>query len=272
MQKIKLQLIFELYFYIIPFISGNRIKEELVILLFMDYLFIDFDGVICDSVNEAYISSWLALYGLKKRESSISGKIKFCTYRPYIKAGADFMILQNCIKKGIVLSKQSDFDVEYEGLSKRKHKQQYKQFYKARNYLFNSYPDFWFKQNSLYKGWHHLLPLLKNNTSVYILSTKKSEFILEILRREGIKWPADRVLYSRSSEKIKIIEEYLSESETKCNAVLVEDQSEYFTAHQNITFALASWGYITDSCSASQKADHVLKLEELKTFFLKWIT
>jgi beta-phosphoglucomutase-like phosphatase (HAD superfamily) len=77
-------------------------------------LFLDFDGVLCDSVAECFVSSWLAYFdreGSKMPESvSLAQKDLFTRYRPFIRRGADYMLLQYAIENNIELVAQRDFD------------------------------------------------------------------------------------------------------------------------------------------------------------------
>ena len=235
----------------------------------MDLLFIDFDGVICDSVNEAYISSWAARYGLDYPEASIEGKQLFCSYRPFIKTGSDFMILQDCVARNVELKKQADFNREHGSLSNEEHRIFNEEFYKARTFLLENYPDFWYGQNRLYPGVRDVLSKLCKNPNVYILSTKKSAFILKLLARNGLDWNEERALYAARSSKIEMIEVLLDKH--GCDkAVLLEDQSEYFRDHPNISFYLALWGYVADKDSACAKADKCLSLDDLECELKPW--
>ena len=234
----------------------------------MKYLFIDFDGVICDSVNEAYISSWRAYYGENEKSADIAGKHLFCSCRPFIKTGSDFMILQDCAAKKNIPKSQEDYNKLYLKYSEEEHKNNFEKFYKSRSFLLENYPDFWFLQNKLYDGIKGVLTELRSASAVFILSTKKSSFINEILKREKIEWPEERILSSVSGEKIPVIESLLKDGDT---AVLIEDQAEYFKKHPKISFVLAEWGYVSDLEKASEKADRVISLDDFRDFVSPWI-
>ncbi|MBN1648091.1 MAG: hypothetical protein JW874_08665 [Spirochaetales bacterium] len=231
-----------------------------MLLLLMEYLFIDFDGVICDSVDEAFISSW---YACRKRQKSVSIRdhILFCAWRPYIKAGADFILLQHCLIKNINIQNQDHYNRIHGSISSLRQRSNHRRFYRARTFLLRNCRDFWLNQNRLYPGMRDRLEALAEKQHVYILSTKKSAFILEILGREGISWPAERVLYSSGSEKIPVIESFLTASDDR--AILLDDQSEYFTGHERISFFLACWGYVADQEAARTAADRIVTLDDL---------
>lgn len=178
------------------------------------------------------------------------------------------MILQDCADKKIILNSQEDYNRIYSRYSEKDHQKNYKRLYKSRRFLLENYRDFWFRQNRLYAGTSSLLAELSANPAVFILSTKKSSFIGEILAREKIEWPYERVLYSLSGEKIQAIESYLNNGDT---AVLIDDQAEYFARHPRISFFLAAWGYVSDLKEASEKADRVISLDEFGDCVSPWV-
>lgn len=178
------------------------------------------------------------------------------------------MILQDCTSKGIILRNQEDYYRVYSGYSEEDHRVNFEKFYKTRSYLLENYSDFWFRQNRLYDGSRELLNELSSNCRVFILSTKKSSFISEILTREKVEWPLERILLSSSSEKIPVIESYLEKDDT---AVLIDDQSEYFKKHPRISFYLAEWGYVSDLKKSSVSADRVVSLSGFRDCAAPWL-
>ena len=109
-----------------------------------------------------------------------------------------------------------------------------------------------------------LLAGLAPKQSVYILSTKKAEFIDEILRHSGVSWPSQRTLYTGNRTKREIIESYL-QADPESTALFVDDQLDHLLlAVQNplIRGFLASWGYVKQEW-LEQKQVEVLGREAL---------
>jgi len=83
---------------------------------------------------------------------------------------------------------------------------------------------------------------------LYILSTKRSDFISAILGNNGIHLDRSRVLYTDGREKLLLISELLDRTGAQ-RAVFVDDQVDHFTSPSASPFPriecrLATWGYI----------------------------
>ena len=77
------------------------------------YLFLDFDGVVCDSVPECFLSSHIAyneFLGRPVTAVPLETKKRFYEYRPFMRSGEDYFLLQKFIEEGKTISVQEDFD------------------------------------------------------------------------------------------------------------------------------------------------------------------
>jgi phosphoglycolate phosphatase-like HAD superfamily hydrolase len=220
-------------------------------------LFLDFDGVLCDSVDECYVSSWLAYARMRggrptvadaKRETTSAGeesdhRMIFGGYRPYIRRGADYVLLQQCIASGARISSQGDFDRIEEQAGRDRMEQFHELFYAARKEILETDRRYWVTLNKPYEG---LVPALRGASAhdgVHIISTKKSEYIAEILESWGVSWPLERLHYSGTEDKGEIIAGVLDGAAE--GAVLVDDQIDHLRRLTGgIEGRLASWGYV----------------------------
>ena len=77
-------------------------------------LILDFDGVICDSIDECFISSWTAYFtlylGRQPAYMPIGLRRDFARLRPLIRGGEDFMLIQEILEQGGTASRQPEFD------------------------------------------------------------------------------------------------------------------------------------------------------------------
>ena len=77
-------------------------------------IFLDFDGVICDSIAETLVSSWLAYYKYIKKQIPTSMtcnfKKRFSIMRPLIRSGEDYILIQDILYHSLSVSNQQDFD------------------------------------------------------------------------------------------------------------------------------------------------------------------
>ena len=81
---------------------------------------------------------------------------------------------------------------------------------------------------------------------LHIVSTKRPDFIREILSSNGINFPLQRIHYSNEVEKIDIVAGLLSETGLE-RSVFVDDQIDHLRRKQDtnaIDSRLAAWGYV----------------------------
>jgi len=207
-------------------------------------LFLDFDGVICDSADECFVSSWLAYQGLRGASPSsvpLSDYALFRRYRPLIRRGGDYLLLQRCIDRKIPLSDQADFDNQADMLGEAGMDAFHEKFYAARSGLFNANRSYWLGLNRIYRGIREALPAVKE--TAWILTTKEVSFVVEILGLNGLEWNTGKIICSGKERKIDIIEGFLTGDGA---AVFVDDQIDHFAGavDERITCYLAAWGYV----------------------------
>ena len=79
-------------------------------------VFLDFDGVICDSILETLVSSWRGYYLLRGEEEPpvmpVSLLQDFSRLRPYVRTGEDFILIQELIAAKFPIQSQQEFDVQ----------------------------------------------------------------------------------------------------------------------------------------------------------------
>ncbi len=210
-------------------------------------LFLDFDGVLCDSINECYVSSWLAFYRSAEQPKAISlaERRVFDGYRPFIRRGADYLVLQHCVRNGIRLSCQQDFDAQVARMGERRMADYDRLFYEVRRELLDKHRPYWLALNPPFSA---ILPALKgvaSNPHVHVISTKRSDYILEILRSWGLAWPLERIYCSGTEVKEGYLRACL-DREGREEGILVDDQIDHLTRIKDprIRGLLASWGYV----------------------------
>lgn len=226
-------------------------------------LFLDFDGVICDSVAECFVSSWIAYTRLSGRQPDRVGLVHrstFASYRPFIRRGADYLLLQDCIARGIPLTCQEDFDRQERSRGKDGMDTYHEVFYRAREELLSKDRQYWLGLNSLYPGIRKALESLRG--TAFIISTKKSSFVCEILASQGLDWEQSLILYSGTKRKADMITSAARDAGYG-RACFVDDQIDhlYGLAASSIDGYLASWGYVKKEW-LSQSEVPVLDLQE----------
>ena len=209
-------------------------------------LFLDFDGVICDSVAEAFVSSrhaYLRHVGREAGKTDPAEKSLFVEYRPFIRGGADFVLLQECIAKNIVLESQHDFDRLAEEKGESTMDLYYRLFYQSRSEIITKDKDRWIELNALYPGID--AALRKLGSEAYIISTKQSAFVNEILRAKALVWSDNRIIHSGKTRKANYIQDLIDITRAD-RAIFVDDQIDHLQGLESteVDPYLASWGYV----------------------------
>ncbi len=227
-----------------------RDKKVKVSPMKCSYFFLDFDGVVCDSVPECFLSSHRAYHEFLRGDAvtsvSLREKELFYHFRPFIRAGEDYILLQDMIARGVDVTSQEVLDREIAAAGHDTMENYGRLFYRAREEVLREDRDFWLDLNPLFPGMPEILRRVSDNPRFYILSTKKPEFIREILSHHRISWDIERILFPGRRTKLQIIEGVLPRGEA-CEALFVDDQLDHLlTARKDprIRPYLASWGYI----------------------------
>jgi phosphoglycolate phosphatase-like HAD superfamily hydrolase len=176
----------------------------------MDRLvFLDFDGVLCDSLPECLVSSWTAFYGFLRGglpdRVPLTLRATFYELRPYVRSGEDYVLLQELVEAGTSVHSQQDFDAQLRRRGTTTMQEYRHVFYRARSELLRTDRGYWIGLNRIYP---FLLPHLKTWTCspcLHILSTKEASYILEILAARGVEIDAGRVLHCGAQEKPGLI-------------------------------------------------------------------
>lgn len=235
-------------------------------------VFLDFDGVICDSNLECLVSSWLAYHhhflNSVPTHAPVTLRRQFTHLRPYVRSGEDFVLIQELLDRGTEIRSQEDFDLVAEARGSWLMGQYKELFYAARAQLLQADRQYWLGLNRLYSHVLEALPAWAASACFYIISTKKPEYICEILSNNGIQMTQDRVLYCRSRGKRELIAQVLR-TKGVSRALFIDDQIDHLLdrAHTEplIEVALASWGYLKEEwlTVAQRAAVEILRPEQV---------
>jgi phosphoglycolate phosphatase-like HAD superfamily hydrolase len=232
----------------------------------MRLLVLDFDGVICDSVEECFLSSWNAYHGLHRgaavEEAPARARAEFRSMRPFARSGEDFVLIQELVGSGMNVNSQVDFDGSW-GRAGLPSRAEFKElFYRARTELLAADRRRWLSLNTVHPHVAAALPRLHRGVPLYILSTKKPQFVREILAANGLDIPEDHVLYSEEEPKLSTVERVRASLGCE-EAVFIEDQIDAIRDNPNprIRAFLASWGYVQESWLRGDTGVSILSAE-----------
>lgn len=225
----------------------------------------DFDGVLCDTIGECMFSSYNAYQRINKSylaeelsDIDLPKRKEFRRLRPYIRSGEDYLLLFYAINNEIDLSCQSDFD-ELREKHKSKLNEYKKALYAERDILINDKKEFWLSLNPLFEAGSHLkgISIFDN---LFILSTKKKEYVIEILKHHKIPFPEQNIIYTPASEKIKNLSTLIGSNKAEITkSAFVEDQVEFLVNSKNlgINIFLVNWSYSDEKQKESAANNHI---------------
>jgi phosphoglycolate phosphatase-like HAD superfamily hydrolase len=245
-----LSILFLLYF--------DEYEDTLIMLntpfLKGDFLALDFDGVIADSISECLIIGHNAFVeyskkGIKSEKLSDleSNKAKEAKrLRQFIRSGEDYVYIQLILSENEAIKDQKGFD---EFLSQNIHLKEhfFTLFYQERERFSVKHPESWILLNPLYKGMALFLNGFTHKNRLFIISTKKSVYINRILRGHQIDFPPDQIFYAEQNRSKKDIISYLLENKKIHHSRFhfVDDQVDTLIKVDptRINRYLAGWGY-----------------------------
>ncbi len=209
---------------------------------------LDFDGVICDSIDECLVASFHAYYDLQGKAAPAGGpaarRDSFARLRVFIRSGEDYVLIQQLIDRGIEVGDQGQFDEQMRMAGRQEMARFHELFYSSRSALMARDRDAWLAMNRIYPQARATLQASVGRP-LYILSTKRPQYIHDILGHAGIAVPAAQVLYSGEKRKLPFVEGLRVEG-AFARAVFVDDQVDHLlrNPYPRVAVYLASWGYV----------------------------
>lgn len=226
----------------------------------MKIIFLDFDGVLFDSVKEAYLLARKAYFDVDVK-SPIECKHyqEFCDFRYLVTHSWQFyyilklieenvertffenLFTQNSVKTQAVI----DFDNKYT---------------EARENLLKSDFDFWDKLDEPFEFFYDIKKLSENNPGKFIILTNKKKLpVQNKLKKYGvnnIQLFANEDLKAYNS-KAEFIDKYIQNKNID-NCFLIEDSIDninFCKKYAKINPLLVSWGYIHPSEKGLERAE-----------------
>lgn len=249
---------------------GNNVRK--------DVLFMDFDGVICDSFQECLESAYEVYFNLNagSRRSKIDEDVvrKGAEIRPFVLSGEEFYYIPYAIENGYQISNQFEFDALKKSM-KSDHDRISKEFYRIRDYKKLNETSAWLSANKLYQGMKYHLPALIEHWDFYIVTTKDESSVVRILTYNDIRLCQSRIKGKRvGKSKNTIINEILKVS-GKDKGYFIDDSIQNLGSirNDNVECFLAEWGYVDRSSISLSGATHfqILSLNQFFDRFLQGV-
>ncbi len=220
-------------------------------------LITDFDGVVCDSVEECLLVTYNAYYRLQDasfqrildlRTIAPETRQTFRRLRPFLKGAEDFIPIFLSITQQIPIASQREFDAFRDGM-RDKLAEYVAMFYAERDFLIRNEHTVWLGLNPLYADFAALLRARQTFERIHILTTKRREDVLEIFSYQQVAFPPEQICYIKAAGKSERLLELLKEYDAKPEETMYfEDQVDFLvTAKQRgVRVYLADWGYVSD--------------------------
>jgi phosphoglycolate phosphatase-like HAD superfamily hydrolase len=190
----------------------------------------------------------------------------FRRLRPYVRAGEDFILIQKLIATNTPIHSQQQFDGKLADLGEQEIARYADAFYAARRSFLMKHRGYWISLNRLYPHVYPCLIRWSSSPYLYILSTKKAQYIGEILTAKGITFDPGRILSCGAKEKKAVILRTLDTRRLE-QALFVDDQIDHLAPDRardpRILGLLASWGYVQQQWLHNPRGIEVLQPEQL---------
>lgn len=212
-------------------------------------LVLDFDGVICDSVEECFASSWTAYHELVRGEPGATpapgSREAFAGLRPFVRSGEDFVFIHEIIDRGLRVDSQASFDEAARTGGDAERARYRELFYRARTEFLARDRAGWLALNRVYPHVASALSRLPPSAPPFILSTKRPGFIAEILAAHSVTIDPARIVWSDAEPKLVTVEKLRASADAP-RALFIEDQVDAIIGNANplVNVFLATWGYV----------------------------
>jgi hypothetical protein len=220
-------------------------------------IFLDFDGVLFDTVKEAYCVAMMALgktSGIINTDMNSSHFREFYRLRFLVGPAWNYYYLLPLVDKRID-SPSLDIASDFRGLVRnsdpRVHNAFEEKFFNTRSALIETDTDNWFSLITPYAFLNDLQTLMKDHAEkFFLISTRDRSSVLRILRAHHIGFLEGSIFgkeeYELSNSKKDIVQRLIDCHQIK-ESLFIDDLEEHIMACgtiENLYSVQARWGYV----------------------------
>jgi phosphoglycolate phosphatase-like HAD superfamily hydrolase len=249
----------------------------------------DFDGVLSDSLLEAYLLTW-NLAG--RVDPSLAHQLAEAPtidtihafrdnhadhYKameqiiPYGNRCEDFLVAQKAVHQAVAISSQAEFDSFKLTVDKRLQDSFHEQFYVLRYELAASRRPQWLALNGAYPGVREAIPALAETFRLSVATSKDRETVIAMLKSWGVfELFGDELVLDKSSGPSKRAHLSVLRERFGCRfeqMTFVDDKVSHLLdcADLGVRLVMSGWGYNgpAERTQAAEQGIKILKLEEL---------
>ena len=219
-------------------------------------LILDFDGVICDSIDECFLVAYNAYLNFRRKKKGMvfrapqELKDYFSRNRHWVRPAREYFVIFKHFKPGI---KKIISGGNFKALTLKYRSDSLKfakEFYAIRDDLRRRHLKKWFSLNRIYPLAIQAIKVLRRDYKIYISTTKDRKSATMLLSRRGIRL-ADRAIFSKENNYSKEKTARLILKKNKISpkdAWFLDDNIMYLNevSSVGINCALAKWGYLSN--------------------------
>lgn len=229
-------------------------------------LVVDFDGVVCDALEECALVTWLGLHGVdpdipvSKYQRAMPPRFakKFATVRNFARTLDEFVVAH--AGRDLEPRNRIEFDLLLDAFSRDSVKAFVQRANAARKRCRNEEPSFWLALHSLYPGIPDLLQ--RHAGRVHVITAKDTSSVWSILRHCGLEKTVAQV-YGEVSAKDSVMLDLCSANQIDVmQTVFVDDNLANVerVAAVGAQAQWATWGYHTPEDLRKAAASDVRRL------------
>ncbi len=253
----------------------KRIMKKFKFDIKNDFLALDFDGVVADSVEECLLVAHNAYteykggtrtYNLSELAPVLISEFK--RLRNFIRSGADFVYIIKAVTEKKNISSQQEFD-DYLTGHEDSRKLFFDLFYRERERFSVQMPDIWILFNPLYDGMEEFLQRYPYKERLFIITTKKMFFVEKIFFYFNIRLNRDNLYTAteKNSKKDIILHLLQKYNISPQQFWFIDDQIDTLLKVKDtrIHCMLAEWGY-TEKQQINRGKKEKIQIITLKDF------
>lgn len=236
----------------------------------MNTIFLDFDGVLFDTVLESYLLARYAYFDIEPFEKINEKEYElFHSVRYLITHSWHYYYIMKLIGDGVNIE---DFSQEYGNTVSRRNEKTDSEFDKKfqvkRKDLIENHFDFWNKLDKPYPFFDKIKPLAEK-LNIIIVSTKNEEAILRHCKDYGLNIKEKNVIgknkLKQYGSKKEFLEYYIRENKID-KSIFIDDAISTIkncSNIQNLNVYCANWGYVADKSDGLNEVEILKIIKEL---------
>lgn len=226
-------------------------------------IFLDFDGVIFDTIKEAYAVSVISIgkyNSIEEIDFNTEHYVNFKKLRYLISPAWNYKYLLEALESHQnLLEINSSFSRKIETAIKDDYNNFETNFFNTRNYLKKEDYKNWSKLNIAFPFFYEIKFLFSEfKDLIYIITTKDKATVLKLLSLENIEFDSSHIFdkkdYEKCNSKRKIIEQIIKDNE---NSIFIDDSNKHLLDCReinNLKCFQPEWGYVSsDSVISNSK-------------------